>query len=289
MLPGFDSEVLLVACVCALSCALPGCFLFLARRTMQVEAVTHAVLLGVVGVFLLQGEASLLFLFGGALLSGSLALYGSSFLERHLRFYRSAATAIVFPALFALAVALLNTRMRNSHVDADAVLLGELAFVSLDRLHIGGVDLGPHALWKSLASLGLTTLLLCTSARDLTRMLFDPILAHVVGIRVSVIGFAFTACTCLAAVSAIDVVGSVLTLGLFALPAAAARLVTTRVRTLVVAALVVSLVGTSGGYALGLWLDVSLAGAIIVGMSLPFAGAIVVSLGHLRRGSNRSA
>jgi manganese/zinc/iron transport system permease protein len=280
MLPGFDGEVLLVACACALSCAIPGSFLFLARRTMQIEAVSHAVLLGVVGAYLVRGGDSIFLLFGGALLSAVLAIQGSAVLERHLRFYRHAATAIVFPALFALAVVLLNMRLRNSHVDTHAVLLGELALVSLDRLQVGDFDLGPRALWKSLASLALTALLLGASARNLTRLFFDPVLAHVAGVRVRFLGFVFIACTCFASVSAIDVVGSVLTLGLFALPAAAARLVTTRVGTLVAVALLFSIVGTGAGYALGLWLDVSLAGAIILGLSLPLTCALVVSSRH---------
>ena len=94
MLPGFDGEVLLVACACALSCAIPGSFLFLARRTMQIEAVSHAVLLGVVGAYLVRGGDSIFLLFGSALLSAVLAIQGSAVLERRLRFYRQAATAI---------------------------------------------------------------------------------------------------------------------------------------------------------------------------------------------------
>ena len=277
MLPGCDGEVLLVACTCAISCAIPGSFLFLARRTMQIEAVSHAVLLGVVGAFLVRGGDSIFLLFGGALLSAVVAIQGSAVLERHLKFYRHAATAIVFPALFALAVALLNTRLRNSHVDTDAVLLGELALVSLDRFQVGEFDLGPRALWKSLGSLVLTVVLLGASARNLTRMFFDPILAHVAGVRMRFLGFVFIACTCFAAVSAIDVVGSVLTLGLFAIPAAAARLVTAQVGKMVTVAVLFSVIGSCAGYVLGLWLDVSLAGAIIVGIGLPLVGALAVS------------
>ena len=275
MLPGFDGEVLLVACACAVSCAVPGTWLFLAKRSMHIEAVSHAVLFGIVLVFLLGQGGSIVLMFAGALTSAFFAISSSAFLERKLRHYRDASPAVVFPTLFALAVAILNTQLKNSHIDTQVVLMGELALVSFDRFQWNGYDLGPQALWKCFVSILATGLLLSCSAKDLLGMFFDLTLARVMGTRVRLLSFAFIACTCFAAVCAVDVVGSVLTLGLFALPATSARLVTSCVKSLVLVAVFFSLFGTVLGYFLGLWLDVSLAGSICLGQSVPLISSLV--------------
>ena len=53
----------------------------------------------------------------------------------------------MFPALFSLGVLLIARYAGDVHLDTDAVLLGELAFVPFDRWIVGGLDLGPRALY----------------------------------------------------------------------------------------------------------------------------------------------
>jgi manganese/zinc/iron transport system permease protein len=277
LINGFDSEVLFVACLCSVPCSILGCFLFLSKRIMQVEAISHAVLLGVVVVFILGFTSSLLVFFVGACVAAFAAVHGSALIENFLRFYKSSSVALIFPALFAIAVVILNTHLRNTNFDTHTVLLGELAFVGLDRLEWKQIDFGPIAAWKGFSALFVSFILVGIFFQGLLRFVFDPILAHTMGTRVLLLRTIFLAAICFAAVAAIDVVGTVLTLGLFALPPTAGRLVTKHVWSFVLVSCLFSLSGTILGYTFGLLLDVSLAGSISLALGIPLIIALIVS------------
>jgi manganese/zinc/iron transport system permease protein len=272
----FDWEVLTVAYLTALPCAILGSFLFLSKRTMQVESISHAVLLGVVCTFLLGLSSSLLLFFMSACLAALFAVHGSAVVEYLLKYYKTTSSPLVFPVLFALAVYLLNSRLRNSHFDTHTVLLGELAMVGFERIERKGIDFGPQAAWNGLAALVVSLFLIAKFSRQLSQSIFDPVLAHVMGAPVRLIQTVFLGAVCFAAVAAIEIVGTVLTLGLFALPPAAARLVTKHVWSLVLVSCFFALSGVTLGYLVGLWMDVSLAGSITLALGIPFFLALVL-------------
>ena len=157
------------------------------------------------------------------------------------------------------------------------MLLGELAFVGLERFQWKGMDFGPMAAWKGLSALSVSLLLIGIFARGLPRFVFDPISASLMGTPVLVLRTVFLGAVCFAAVAAIDVVGTVLTLGLIALPPTAARLVTKHIWSFVLMSCVFALSGVSFGYMFGLLLDVSLAGSISLSLGIPLIFALVVS------------
>lgn len=268
-LNGFDGEVLLVACLCSLPCSLLGSVLFLMKKTMQIEAISHAVLLGIVSVFLLGLGSSLGAYLVGSCLAAFAAVQGSSMLENRLLFYKTSATALVYPALFAVAVWLLNGMLRNSHIDTHTVLLGELAFVGFERMEWNSQDLGPVAAWKAGSALSICLISFAVFARELPKMLFCSVLAHLSGAPTGRMRGVLLGCICFAAVAAMDVMGTVLTLSLFALPASSARLWTKRFWPFVCTTSVIGLIGVTGGYVLGLYFDVSLSGSIAVSLAIP--------------------
>ena len=98
-----DDAVIILTGVCAaIACALPGTFLVLRGMSLIGDAISHAVLPGIVVAFLLTGSLSGGTVLFGAAVVGLLTVYLIEWLYRTRRVKEDASIAIVFPALFAL-------------------------------------------------------------------------------------------------------------------------------------------------------------------------------------------
>ena len=122
----------------ASACALAGIFLVLRRMAMMADAISHAVLPGLVAGFVLAHAANLarggelLASFVGAIAAGLLTVVLVEALTKSRRVKEDAAMGVVFPALFALGVFVISKYLANVHIDTDAVLFGEIAFTPFD-------------------------------------------------------------------------------------------------------------------------------------------------------------
>src|SRR5918998_1590562 len=139
--------VALVGVAAASSCALIGAFLVLRKMAMMADAISHAILPGLVAGYFLAEGPDLLAGFLGAAAAGMVTVTLVEILSRSGRVKEDAAIGLVFPALFALGTFLVSKFFGNVHLDTDAVLYGEIAFAPFDRLVVGGYDIGPQPLW----------------------------------------------------------------------------------------------------------------------------------------------
>ena len=140
-------EIQLIAVVVAVTCAIPGVFLVLQRMSMMSDAISHAILPGIVVAFLLTGDLGSPWMILGAATAGVLTVALVEILRKTGLLKEDAAIGIVFPALFSVGVVLIAQYAGDVHLDIDAVLLGELAFAPFDRITINGMDLG-HGLFS---------------------------------------------------------------------------------------------------------------------------------------------
>jgi manganese/zinc/iron transport system permease protein len=266
----FDSETLAVACVTAVACSLTGSFLFLLKKTMQVEAIGHSVLLGIVLVFLVGFGESLVALFLGCMVSGIVTLLIGSLFSPGMRHNNPVVLALVFPGVFAIALILINVYLRNSHVDTHVILMGELAMAAFLRVEIGGHDYGPQALWKSGCALFAAASFLILFGHKASVFAFDPTLALTKGYNSKLIHCGFLILVCICAVAAFDVVGSIATLALFSVPPAAAFFWAGGVRTFQATSAVLAFFGTTAGFFAAKNWDFSMAGCISVALGIVF-------------------
>ncbi len=270
-------DIVLVAVVVAMACALPGTFLVLRRMAMLSDAISHAVLPGLVVGFLLSGRVSSpLVVIGGALAGVTTALL-VQVLSRSGRTKEDAAIGLVFPFLFALGVVMVAQFADRVHLDTDAVLLGELAFVPFDRVRIGGLDAGPRALWAGGALLALNAGFVWALRKELAHTTFDAVHAATLGLAPALVQLALVTVVSVTAVGAFDAVGSVLVVAFFAGPPATALLFARRLDAALVLALAIAAGCALVGYGAARALDVSIAGAMSVVVGLVFAGASVVA------------
>lgn len=273
-------EIQLVAVVTAVAAALPGVYLVLRRLALVSDAISHAILPGIVVAFLLTGDLNSPLLVLAAAATGVLTVALIELLRRTRLVAEDAAIGLVFPALFSLGVILISRLASGVHLDTDAVLLGELAFVPFDRLELAGRDLGPAALWTMGAILLLNLLFILLLHKELKLVTVDPGLAALLGFSPVLLHYALMTMVSLTAVGAFNAVGSILVVALMIGPPAAAWLLVDRFGAMLGASAAFAAAGALAGYWGAHVLDVSIAGSMAVAVGVLFAGALLLAPGR---------
>ena len=269
-----SAEIQLVAAVTAAACALPGVFLVLRRVAMLSDAISHAILPGIVLAFFWTRDLSSPLLVLAAAATGVATVALIEALRRTGRVKEDAAVGLVFPALFALGVVMVSRAAGDVHLDVDAVLLGELAFAPFDRVALAGRDLGPTALWTMGGILAAELALLAAFYKELQASTFDPALAAALGLAPAAVHYGLMGVVSVAAVGAFDAVGSVLVVALMVGPPATAWLLTDRLPRMLALSMSVGVVASLAGYWAARGLDTTLAGAMAASTGLAFAFAL---------------
>lgn len=263
-------EIQLVAVVVAVACALPGVFLVLRRMAMMSDAISHAILPGLVVGVLLIGSLHSPLLIVAAALTGLLTAVLVEAINETGQVKEDAAIGIVFPVLFSLGVVLIAKFAGDMHLDTDAVLLGEVAFAPFNRLTAVGLDLGPQALWVMGTVLVLNALFLALFYKELKLATFDPNLAASLGFRPRTLHYGLMGLVSLTAVSAFDAVGSILVVALMVGPPVTAYLLTDRLDWMIGLSAGIGLLNAVVGYWSAHLLDASIAGAMASTTGLVF-------------------
>jgi manganese/zinc/iron transport system permease protein len=253
--------IVLIGALVGVAASLLGAFLVLRRESMLSDAISHSVLIGIVLAYLITGALDTPLHVVGAALAGLLTVWLTDVLVRSRRVKSDAAIGLVFPALFAVAVLLINVYARDVHLDTDAVLLGEIGFAWLDV-----VRLGPLEVARSLLTMLVITLVNLAFVvflyKELKLATFDGMLATALGFRPGLVGYGLLALVSVTAVGAFDAVGAILFVAFVIVPPTAAYLVTDRLWRMLVLGCVVAVGSSVGGYALAVAYDVSIGGAM---------------------------
>lgn len=267
-------EIQLVAVLVAAACALPGTFLVLRRVSLMSDAISHTVLLGIVVGFMIVGDIRnpLLILFAAA--AGVLTVSLTELLLKTRRIKEDAAIALVFPALFSIAVLIINRNFANVHLDTDAVLLGELAFAPFNRAQFLGANL-PKGVWIMGAILLLNIALIALCYKELKLATFDAALATALGFSPALIHYGVMTAVSVTAVGAFDHVGSILVIALMIAPPAAAYLLTDRLWRMLLYSVLIGAAAAVAGYWLARGLNVNISGAMATMTGVFFLAAFL--------------
>lgn len=255
-------EIQLIAVLVALACAIPGVFLVLRKMAMISDAISHAILPGIVlGFFLTEDISSPLLLIMAAL-TGVLTVVLVELIHKTGLVKEDTAIGLVFPALFSVGVLLIAKAAGDIHLDTDVVLVGELAFAPFDRLTYWGTDMGPKALWIMGTVLFINGGLVLLFFKALKLASFDKLLAASLGFSPVVLHFGLMSVTSLTTVAAFDAVGAILVVALMIVPAGTAYLLSKSVKQMLLWAMLFGALSAIGGYWLAHWVDGSIAGAM---------------------------
>lgn len=256
----FMRRALLVAVIVGLSCAVLSCWLTLLGWSLMGDAVSHAVLPGVVLSFVAGIPFAVgAFVFG----AGAVALIGG--LNRTSRVKEDAAIGIVFTGLFALGLVLVS--VIPSQVDLFHILFGNVLGVS-DADIIQAIAIGV-----------LVVAALLIKRRDLVLYAFDPTHAHAIGLSPRRLEALLLGSLALTVIVALQAVGIVLVVAMLITPGATAYLLTDRFDRMLLIASAVSVLACVAGTYLSFHVNTSTGGAIV----LVLTGLFVLAYAWSRR------
>ena len=284
-----DLVPLATATLAAATCATLGNWLVLRKQAMLGDAMSHAVLPGIVIAFLAVGTRDPWALFVGATVAGAVAALVAEGLRRFARVESGAALGATLSIAFALGVFLLERgSLRNVDLDPDCVVFGSLE--SLFWIPPSGAS---HLAPASLATLpGEFTALVAVAAivvalerglrGRLTIASFDPEFAALAGVGPARLGRVLVAAVAAAAVASFAAVGSILVVALLVAPPVAARFWTDRLATQARLSLAFAIAAAILGYALsaGAPIPMNAAGAIATMAGAFVAASLVASPRH---------
>ena len=263
-------EIQLIASLVAIACAIPGTFLVLRKMAMISDAISHSILPGIViGFFITQDLNSPLLILLAAI-TGVITVVLVEYIQKTGLVKEDTAIGLVFPVLFSIGVIMIAKNANDVHLDIDAVLLGELAFAPFDRLIISGIDVGPKSLWIIGNILLITLALLYAFFKELKLSTFDKGLAASLGFSPAIIHYGLMSVSSITTVGAFDAVGAILVVALMIAPAAAAYLLTTDLKKMLILSIVFGVFSAISGYWFAHWLDASIAGSITTMLGLLF-------------------
>jgi len=272
--------ILLVGSCVAASCALIGSFLVLRKMALLGDAISHAVLPGIVIAFLITGDRAALPMVLGAGALGVITVMLVELFNRSRRLKEDASIGVVFPALFSLGVILISRYAAQVDLDLDCVLYGEIAYAPWDTLTLGGTDLGPKALWVNGSVLLLVLLFVLIFFKELKISTFDAGLAASLGFSPVLIHYLLMSMVSVTVVGAFESVGAILVVAMLVVPPATAYLLTDRLGTMLGLAVGVGVASALGGYGLARAWDASIAGAMAMVAGLLFLAALLFSPSH---------
>lgn len=254
----FMLRALSATAIAAIVCAVLSCWLVLIGWSLMGDAVSHAVLPGVVLAYVLGAPFAI-----GALVFGVVAVALIGIIRGTSRVKEDAAIGIVFTTLFALGLVLIS--VTPSQTDLNHILFGNVLGVSAGDLVQIGV----------LAAVAFAVLFI--KRRDLTLFAFDPIHTFAIGLSPRLLSGLLLGVLALTAVVALQVVGVVLVVAMLIIPGATAHLLTDRFGRMLVIAPVLSAASSIVGIYLSYWVDASSGGLVVLVQGVVFAAVYLFS------------
>ena len=241
--------------IVAVPCALLSCFLVLRGWALMGDAVSHAVLPGVVGAYVLGVPLIL-----GAFAAGMICALATGYLADNSRVKQDTVMGVVFSGMFALGLVLYVGLDTSIHLDH--ILFGNLLGVSPEELRTAG-------LIALAVSLGLLL-----KWRDLLLHAFDPAQARAAGLPVRWLHYGLLTALSLTVVATLSATGLILAIGLLIAPGAIAFLTVRRFPAM----LAVSVAVCTGAGLIGVWLsfhlDAAPAPTVVLTLTAIFVAAL---------------
>ncbi len=252
----FMRRALMVSALVGGVCGLLSCYMTLKGWALMGDAVSHAVMPGVVVAYALGLPFSIgAFIFG----VGSVALIG--FIKQKSRVKEDTVIGLVFTGFFALGLVLVSKI--KSNIDLMHILFGSPLGISIDDVH------------QTLVISGIVVTILLIFRRDLMLYCFDPTHARSIGINTGILHYLLLSVLSLAAVAGLQTVGIILVVAMLVTPGATAYLLTDRFDRMTILAVLSSVLSSLIGVYLSYWSDVETGGSIVLVQTFIFLLAFI--------------
>lgn len=256
---GFMQNAFLVSVLVSVPAALLSCYLVLKGWSLMGDAISHAVLPGVVVAYILNIPLAI-----GAFVAGMICAVATGFLSENSRVKQDTVMGVVFSGMFGFGIVLYTKIQSDVHLDH--ILFGNML----------GIDRADIILTAVIAV--LVSVILIVKWRDFLLHTFDAAQAKAVGLPVRTLHYALLIIISLTIVAALKAVGIILAIGMLVAPGGTAFLVTRRFSHMMVVSVAVAVVSSLGGVYASFYLDSAPAPTIILIMTALFITAFVRTL-----------
>jgi manganese transport system permease protein len=253
---GFMQTALGISAFVGVVCALLSCYLILKGWSLMGDALSHAVLPGVVFAYILGLPFAL-----GAFVSGLASAVAIGWVKRSVRVKEDAVIGLVFTAFFALGLIVLSRTPSDVHLSH--ILFGNVL----------GIEQGDMI--QTLIAGGAALLAIGVLRRDLMLFCFDPNHARAIGLNTTFLYYALLALLALTVVAALQAVGVILVIAMLITPGAIGYLLTDRFDRMMVLAVGAAVISSVLGVYLSFHLDASTGGCIVVAQTVLFFAAML--------------
>jgi len=257
-------RALFASAMVGLMCGILGCFIFLRNMALVGDALSHAILPGVVAGFLIAGQSVLAF-FTGSVVAGLLAAVLITWIQTRVKSKEDAAIGVVFTTMFSIGVIGISilTRQEGVHLDLKDFLYGNVLAITTQDL--------------VLTSMVCVFVLFSTISlyRYLFISTFDNTLARAMGVSTRLIHYFLMLLLSFTVVACMQSVGVILVVGMLIIPASAAYTLTKRLPYMLITAACIGVFCTVGGFLAAFALDIT------PGPAMNVTGAFVYSLAIL--------
>lgn len=242
---GFIQRALIVATVTAVIAGLLSCWLVLIGWSLMGDAVSHAVLPGVVISYILGWPFAV-----GALVAALIAVGTVGTIGQRTTLKGDTAIGVIFTALFALGLVLVSVTPAGTNLQE--ILFGNLLGISQDSLV------------QVLVFGGIALVLMLVMRSSITAWAFDPAHTRLIGMPTTLIRWTVMICLALVVVATMQAVGVILVVAMLITPGATAYLLTRRINRMMIIAPLVAWTSSVVGIWLSFYLDVSAGGSIVL-------------------------
>lgn len=266
LLHEFMRSALLVGVVIAAMCAVLSCFLILKGWSLMGDAVSHAVLPGIVIAYIVGLPLSV-----GAFAAGLLCATGTGFIKQHSRIKEDTVMGVVFTGLFAFGLVLFSRTSSDMHLDH--ILVGNILGITRQQV------------WQLLTMGSVVILVTLALRRDLLLICFDPAQARVMALPERFLNYLLLTLLSLAIVVSLQAVGIILVVAMLVTPGSIAQLWTDRFDRMLAIAVGSAVSSSVAGIFISYHLDASTAACIVLVQALVFVASLLFApkYGILRR------
>jgi manganese/iron transport system permease protein len=252
----FMRDALMVGALVAAMCAVLSCYLILKGWSLMGDAVSHAVLPGIVIAYIAG-----LPLAAGAFAAGMFCAVSTGFIKQNSRIKEDTVMGVVFTGLFAFGLVLFSRTTSDMHLDH--ILVGNILGITKSQFW--------QTLWLGGVVLGVTLIL----RRDLLLICFDPGQARALALPDRFLNYLLLALLSLAIVVSLQTVGIILVVAMLVTPGSIAHLWTDRFDRMLLVAVSAAVSSTVAGVFVSFHIDASTAACIVLIQALLFVASLL--------------
>ena len=255
----FMINAFLIITIISFPTALLSCYLVLKGWSLMGDAISHAVLPGIVIAYIINIPLII-----GAFLAGLFCSSISGFIHKNSRIKQDTVLGIVFSGMFGLGIILITKTSTNLHLDH--ILFGNiLGISSKDILLNGSISF-------------FVTIILIIKRKDLILFSFDEVQANAMGLKINFLNYILLSMISLAVVSTLSSVGIILSIGLLITPGATAYLITKQFEKMLVLSVLITVFSGILGVYLSFFIDSAPAPTVIMILTIIFLITLLVNV-----------